>query len=175
MAKSSATMSSRRLVTGNDASGKSQLVDDRDIVEGAGGNFDHWTIQSGTGRPENETFDQVQPFFPDKGQVFFRQFRIPPTAPGTPRAVLDKIAQDMFDHFGIADCRIDTSRHPLMHRTPTTDYVVLLSGEASLLLDHGEPIRLKPFDAVVQRGTNHAWINTGKDDAVFIAVLVGAP
>jgi hypothetical protein len=175
MTQGSTGLSSRRLVTGNDAGGKSRLVDDRDILEGAGGNYNHWSIQTANVRPDSEVLDQTQPFFPEAGQVFFRQFRIPPTEPGTPPAVLDKIAQDMFGHFGIADCRIDTSRHPMMHRTPTIDYVVLLSGEASLLLDHGDPIPLKPFDVVVQRATNHAWINTGKGDAIFIAIMVGAP
>lgn len=174
MTQGSAPLSSRRLVTGNDAEGKSRLVDDRAIFEGAGGNFDHWIVDTANARAESDALDQAQPFFPGGGHVLFRQFRIPPTPPRTPRAVLDKIAQDMFEHFGIAGCRVDTNRHPMMHRTPTIDYVVLLSGEATLLLDHGEPIPLKPFEVVVQRGTNHAWINTGKGDAVFIAVMVGA-
>lgn len=175
MTQGSARLSSRRLVTGNDVDGKSLLTDERDIFEGAGGNFDHWIVQTGDSRADGEVLNQVQPFFPSGGQVFFRQFRIPPTEPGTPRVVLDKIAQDMFESFGIADCRIDTSRHPMMHRTPSIDYIVLLCGKAALLLDRGEPISLEPFDVVVQRGTNHAWINTGKDDAIFVAVMVGAP
>jgi hypothetical protein len=32
---------------------------------------------------------------------------------------------------------------------------------------------LKPFDAVVQRNTNHAWINTGTEAAILMAVMVG--
>jgi quercetin dioxygenase-like cupin family protein len=62
-----------------------------------------------------------------------------------------------------------------MHVTPTTDYIMLLSGEVSLLLDAGEPIPLQPFDVVVQRNTNHAWINTGREAAVLMAVMVGQP
>jgi quercetin dioxygenase-like cupin family protein len=62
-----------------------------------------------------------------------------------------------------------------MHVTPTTDYIMLLSGEVSLLLDAGEPIPLQPFDVVVQRNTNHAWINTGSEAAVLMAVMVGQP
>src|SRR5262249_11990415 len=34
--------------------------------------------------------------------------------------------------------------------------------------------KLKPFDVVVQRGTNHAWINTGREPALIAAVLVDA-
>ena len=43
----------------------------------------------------------------------------------------------------------------------------------TLLLDEDE-VRLKPFDVVVQRGTNHAWLNNGTDPALFIAVLIDA-
>ena len=39
----------------------------------------------------------------------------------------------------------DTSRHPAMHRSHTTDYIMLLSGEITLLLDKEERT-LKPFD-----------------------------
>jgi len=33
---------------------------------------------------------------------------------------------------------------------------------------------LKPFDVVVQRGTNHAWVNKGPEPALFISVLIDA-
>jgi quercetin dioxygenase-like cupin family protein len=82
--------------------------------------------------------------------------------------------QDMlFNAIGIPEARVDTSRHPMMHTTPTIDYIVLLSGTISLLLDEGEPIALKPFDAVVQRATNHSWVNTGREPALLMCVMVG--
>ena len=90
------------------------------------------------------------------------------------RAAIEQAATDFFAELGDRRCKIDTSRHPLMHATPTVDYIMLLSGDAALILDEGEPIALKPFDAVVQRGTNHAWVNTGREDAVFLAVMLGA-
>jgi quercetin dioxygenase-like cupin family protein len=66
-----------------------------------------------------------------------------------------------------------TSRHPGMHKTRTIDYVVLLSGEVTLLLDKRE-VDLKPFDVVVQRGTSHAWVNKGKEPALIAAALIDA-
>jgi quercetin dioxygenase-like cupin family protein len=45
-----------------------------------------------------------------------------------------------------------------MHRTKTLDYVVVIEGEAVLILDHSEVI-LHQGDVVVQRGTDHAWEN----------------
>ena len=71
------------------------------------------------------------------------------------------------------ECRTDTTRHPGMHKTRTIDYVVLLSGEVTMLLDKGE-VDLKPFDVVVQRGTSHAWVNKGKEPALLAAVLIDA-
>ena len=44
-------------------------------------------------------------------------------------------------------------------------------GDVSLLLDE-EEVRLEPFDTVVQRGTNHAWVNHGDEPALLIAVLI---
>ena len=41
----------------------------------------------------------------------------------------------------------------------------------SLILDK-EEVDLVAGDVVVQRGTNHAWSASGKDPALFIAVLI---
>ncbi|MDE5109666.1 MAG: cupin domain-containing protein [Trichodesmium sp. St17_bin3_1_1] len=58
-----------------------------------------------------------------------------------------------------------------MHKTKTIDYIILLKGDVTLLLDDDQ-VQLKPFDVVVQRGTNHAWVNNGKEPALFVAVLI---
>lgn len=163
----------RRLVTGNGDYGRSRLIDDRQITESSPTNFNHWMTVPNDQRSDQEALEQVQPFYAGPGQTLMRMFAIPPDDPAVTPAQLETIATDFFAGYGISDCRVDTTRHPMMHKTPTTDYVILLSGQASLLLDEGEPIPLKPLDVVVQRGTNHAWVNTGKEPAVFIAVMVG--
>ena len=60
---------------------------------------------------------------------------------------------------------------PAMHKTNTIDYIILLKGDVTLLLDEDE-VNLKPHDVVVQRGTNHAWVNNGREPALLIAVLI---
>ena len=35
-----------------------------------------------------------------------------------------------------------------------------------------EEVKINPFDVVVQRGTNHAWVNNGSEPALLIAVLI---
>jgi quercetin dioxygenase-like cupin family protein len=41
----------------------------------------------------------------------------------------------------------------------------------TLVLDE-EEIKVNPHDIVVQRGTNHAWVNNGTEPALLIAVLI---
>jgi quercetin dioxygenase-like cupin family protein len=62
-------------------------------------------------------------------------------------------------------------RHPLMHRTETIDYAIVVSGEITMLLDVGE-VLLKAGDILVQCGTNHAWVNRSNAPAVVIFVLI---
>ena len=53
-------------------------------------------------------------------------------------------------------------RHPLMHRTRTVDYAIVMAGEIDMLLDDSE-IHLKAGDVLIQQGTNHAWVNRGTE------------
>jgi hypothetical protein len=64
-------------------------------------------------------------------------------------------------------------RDPGMHRTRTIDYAVILSGEIDMLLDDSE-VHLKACDVVVQRGTNHAWVNRGEAPCQVAFILVDA-
>jgi hypothetical protein len=162
----------RRLVTGLDVHGKSILLEDARIEEGRLGNFNFWRTKPGTTGSDGVA-PQDFPFFAEPGGTLFRVFRLPAAGPGSTLQELRDVSAGFFAEIGVPSCRVDTSRHPLMHVTPTTDYIMLLSGEVSLLLDEGDPIPLKPFDAVVQRSTNHAWINTGSDAATLMAVMVG--
>jgi len=53
-------------------------------------------------------------------------------------------------------------RHPMMHRTRSLDYAIIMSGEIDMLLDDTE-VHLKAGDVIVQQATNHAWVNRGKE------------
>jgi quercetin dioxygenase-like cupin family protein len=61
-----------------------------------------------------------------------------------------------------------------MHRTETVDYAILLRGECDLELDDGKTVHMTAGDIVVQRGTMHAWVNTGTEPCVFAFVLIDA-
>jgi len=63
------------------------------------------------------------------------------------------------------------SPHPLMHRTETVDYGVVIEGELTLVLDDSE-VQLRPGSVVVQRGTNHAWANRSDKPCRMLFVLI---
>jgi quercetin dioxygenase-like cupin family protein len=62
---------------------------------------------------------------------------------------------------------------PRNHRTSSTDFAVVLSGEIDMSLDN-EEVHLKAGDVLVQRGTIHNWINRGNAPCVIAFVLVDA-
>jgi len=63
------------------------------------------------------------------------------------------------------------SPHPLMHRTESVDYGIVIEGEMTLVLDEGEII-LRPGSVVIQRGTNHAWANRSGRPCRMLFVLI---
>jgi mannose-6-phosphate isomerase-like protein (cupin superfamily) len=65
-----------------------------------------------------------------------------------------------------------SSPHPLMHRTESVDYGVVMEGELTLVLDDSE-VQLRAGSVVVQRGTNHAWANRSGKPCRMLFVLVG--
>src|SRR5208337_1464423 len=65
----------------------------------------------------------------------------------------------------------DDSPHPLMHRTESVDYGVVISGEMTLVLDKSETA-LREGDVVIQRGTNHAWANRSGKPCRMLFILV---
>jgi quercetin dioxygenase-like cupin family protein len=53
---------------------------------------------------------------------------------------------------------------PLMHRTQSLDYGIVLEGEIEMTLDSGEKRLLKRGDMAVQRATMHAWHNPSETE-----------
>ena len=105
----------------------------------------------------------------------FRFFQIAPEKheAGISKEERDRRMGQMFEAAGASAARVDTRRHPSMHKTNSLDYIVLLKGEVTALLDVGE-VRMKPFDVLIQRGTHHGWVNEGSEPALLVAVLVDA-
>ncbi len=167
----------RRIITGHNQHGKSIITLDgppaRSIGEDVGGLFEVWNTD-GSDIISTDEIDKADVdilLSPPSGGTKFRYFQINPLPEGVPDAMMQEIAADAFEKIGAAHHRVDTKKHPAMHKTETIDYIILLQGDVTLILDE-EEIDLKPFDVVVQRGTNHAWVNNGDEPALLIAVLI---
>ena len=61
--------------------------------------------------------------------------------------------------------------HPLMHRTESVDYALVLEGEIVIVLDDGERL-MQQGDFLVERGTSHAWANRSGKPCKMLFVLI---
>ena len=60
-----------------------------------------------------------------------------------------------------------------MHRTETIDYVIVIAGEIDMDMDDST-VHLRAGDIMVQRGTNHAWVNRGTEPCRIAFILIDA-
>ncbi len=174
----------RRIVTGHDEAGRSIIVSDQtsphvleNPVRPGRGLTDLWrtdqTPATNAGGDDAAAWPVIlNP--PEAGSVF-RFFQLNPEADEAGLTESEREARyaQAFAAMGASADRHDTNRHPGMHQTRTVDYIILLEGEVTLVLDEAE-VELRPFDVVVQRGTNHAWINKGQTPALLAGILTDA-
>lgn len=169
----------RRVITGHTAAGKSVVVVDgppaRILGTDTRGLAELWNTDGGVvnSRDATDRANATVVLSPVANGSKFRFFAVAPEDASLSAEQREARVAERFAAMGAAHERPDTSRHPAMHKTKTVDYIILLSGEVTLLLDEDER-DLKPFDVVVQRGTNHAWINKGTEPALLAAVLIDA-
>ena len=109
---------------------------------------------------------------PSDGAVKVRWFTVPVDDPKKSHAEREAAAAFGFAAANATHARVNTERHPMMHETDTLDVIVLVKGKVDLLLDDSEARSMKPGDVVVQRATNHAWVNTGSETALLVATLI---
>ncbi|AWN73507.1 cupin domain-containing protein [Legionella anisa] len=165
----------RCIVTERGENGKSFISEDREVGVGPLGIIDFWETEE---MPASLHGKNLLPGKPTRLEAsthgtLFRFFEIPPFQKNLSPEEAEKQAAEVFASVQASHCRVDTRLNPMMHTTRTIDYVVLLKGEVTLLLDKSE-VKLKPFDVVVQRGTNHYWINYNTEPALLMGVLLDA-
>ncbi len=64
------------------------------------------------------------------------------------------------------------TRHPSFHKTNSLDYLCILSGRLTMLLDDDDEVTLEPGDVVVQQGVMHGWRVEGDEPLRMFAVLI---
>jgi hypothetical protein len=167
----------RRVVTGHHPDGRSKVMIDAaapNVKQRKAGNASTllWVSEESpaavSGSADRAVRDIAVPP-PPRGSIF----RIAEFPPDTGGDVRDN--ETVLRDFGIgADVkRGHAPRHPAIHRTRSLDYVVVLEGEIHLLLDDGE-VHLRAGDVVVQRASNHAWINRGTSTCRLGMVFIDA-
>ena len=169
----------RRVVTGHDHDGKAVA-----IMDGAN---PHEIVREGSGIVARLAwFTQESPanaalrddpaattkvgLAPPRNGTLLRVVDFPPVREGAALAANPLSRQIGDDH---KPSRARPIRHPLMHRTSTVDYAIVMAGEIDMLLDDSE-VHLKAGDILVQQATNHAWVNRGKEVCRIAFVLVDA-
>ena len=165
----------RRVVTGHNDAGRSVvLVDDitAPVEESTVNSTPIWSTASQPPKAHSvEEAEMIPGRMEPPGSNFLLLF-VPPDDPNASMAEMERQWANRFDAIGEGHIRTDTSKHPRMHKTRTIDYLVVLSGEVTLLLDEGEVV-LKPFDTIVQQATNHGWVNRTKEPAVMAVIMTG--
>ena len=143
-------MKIRRIVTAHDASGRSMVGSDS-MVDSEPGKMQPaiaianlWLSALPPVLDGADPAPQDYPMLPSKGGAVFRILEL---MPGTPQH---------------------------MHKTETIDYIVVLAGTLSMLLDDGTELAMKPRDVMIQRGTVHGWANRGSEPCRFATVVIDA-
>jgi len=139
----------RRIVTGHDASGKSVVLSD-------GPNPKSLDIGTAVFHEVWITDQMPVPIAAEEPETTDRPVRVPPPRNG----VMVRYTE-----------QAPGAESP-MHRTETVDVGIVLEGETWLLLDDGSETLVKPGDAVVQRGTNHAWANRSDKPVRMVFVMI---
>jgi mannose-6-phosphate isomerase-like protein (cupin superfamily) len=163
-----------RVVTTLDANNKSTTLADSQVtlnVSASGnGSANLWvTNSSPPGFSYTEDTGKPTGFNPPDNGTVLRVVEFPPLKPGEeaklPPGLMMKLVGDHAPARGVP------VSHPLMHRTRTVDYAIIMAGEIDMMMDD-KTVHLKPGDVVVQQATNHAWLNHGTEPCRVIFVLM---
>jgi mannose-6-phosphate isomerase-like protein (cupin superfamily) len=170
-----------RIVTGHAANGRSIVAEAGPLpkvveIDAIPGTLFH-EVWSTTGSPapiDNGADPTTGPLVlsPPAGGTRFRFVDIPPDTEEFLSNGAGRMAE-AFEQIGErkASTVTQASPHPLMHRTESVDYGVVIDGEITLIIDDGE-VLLQPGSVVIQRGTNHAWANRSGKTCRMLFVLI---
>jgi hypothetical protein len=150
-----------RVVTGIDQSGKAVALFDGNVplqsLRSPNPAGDMWVTQA---YPADFNWSEDRGktkvgLHPPKNGTIFRIVDFVPTTEAIDKMPIDtmmKVAGENAPKKGLPP------KHPMMHRTRTVDYAIIMAGEIDMMLDDAT-VHLKAGDVVVQQATNHAWIN----------------
>jgi len=171
----------RRIVTGQDESGKSVIVSDMQVapivaplLPGATF-FDIWGADTMPSLPNAGAEPSYRTWFPPDGGFRFELITLPPD--GTPQSVDMDRAEALAETNKVLPglMAVMDPDHPGWHSTDTIDLIYVASGACVLKLDSGETVQLNAGDTLIQNGSRHAWGNPGREPCALLTVSLGVP
>lgn len=168
----------RRVVTGTDKSGRSVFLQDgkaKNIKEMESmpglALTDLWETTAAPASNEGDADAARRPvrLEPPPGGTIVRIVEFPPDSAWRDQAD----ANAAFASIGAGHAKDKSNADPMMHKTSTVDYIIVLKGQIVAIMEKGEKL-LKKGDILIQRGTNHSWSVRGKKPCVVAAILVSA-
>ena len=158
-------MQVRQVVTGHDTEGRAVFVRDEQVdampIPGLGELAFLWSADEPATYPNAGDNPAAPSIYPPVGGIRFTMATYSPE--------FDVVAPDPTPEMHIED-----ADEPGMHKTNTTDFGVLLSGNIVVEVDDGAELLLSPGDVVVQNGTRHRWRVVGDQPATMAAFMIGA-
>jgi mannose-6-phosphate isomerase-like protein (cupin superfamily) len=170
----------RRVVTGHDIDGRSTFIVDAPTphvfsrTKGSAIVHELWETTStpADNHGSKDAIDRSHRLLPPKNGSVFRVIEYPPDSERLAAIAHEERLPDDGSGRAAATDR-GNPRHAGFHKTNSIDYAIVLSGEIYAMMDDGE-VLLTAGDALVQRGTNHAWSNRTNEPAVVAFVLIDA-
>ena len=169
----------RRVVTGHDAQGRSMILSDgpASSVKEMAPTFpglaltDFWetTTSPASNAGSADAANRPVHLEPQPTGSIFRMVEFPPDA-SRPK---DADSSQGFKAIGAGHAQAAGHADPMMHKTATVDYAIVVKGEIYAVMEQGETL-LRAGDVLVQRGTNHSRSVRGKESALVAFILVGA-
>lgn len=165
----------RRVIADHDETGKALIVEDGfapNVKVRKAGNLTStlvWVTDETPARLDDRADPSLREIgvAPPLGGSILRIVDFPPAAES---GEVDNAA--MLAEMGLASGGAPV-RHASMHRTRSIDYAIVLEGEIDMLLDDSE-VHLKAGDVLIQKATNHAWVNRSDANCRIAFVLIDA-
>jgi mannose-6-phosphate isomerase-like protein (cupin superfamily) len=168
----------RRVLTGHDADGRSTF-----IADGIAPNMkempsfpglaltDLWETKGAPASNAGDADAADRPIHlePPKNGTIVRIVEFPPDA-NRPKG---NDGREGFKAIGASHVQDKRSSDPMMHKTSTVDYIIVLKGEIYAVMEKSETL-LRAGDVLIQRGTMHSWSVRGSEPCIVAAILVNA-
>lgn len=157
----------RRVVVAEKPDGTSFIASDIPVAgveaKGVGSLFTMWGNDHAAKFPDDGAQPDINGLYPPVGgyRVYFTRFPAGQT-----------VTPDKTDLTG-GDAKVGGGV-PGMHKSDTTDFNIVLTGQMDCVLSDGTTVSLKQGDTIVLNGADHAWRNTGTTDALVVFFMAGA-